>query len=825
MDRTLSEVELLDMAREVLTICTDNSLKLKEIIEDLTITKSSQLTINRILDGQFLSPLAPPEPTLHETGDISMVLPSSDDEDSDVGEFLRMMSGTPSSKKESVKRRDPSPPVTTDILPRSSSVAKDRTTSAYQPRNTRSPPPSLSEISTSGSVLDHGNEEDLLTVAFSSKSTAKSRRSEGNFKPMSLLKQSSFSSWDFELVSIPSDGQTSQTVMFTPSRHSSTSTGKVSGTSQGIQDESTVTNKPTTGSMGIRDEYPPVSLRYGEGSSKATRTKPAPVPSPPQLIKRAPKSPSPFDMDLAFKDTSSSSVVRTDAVDNWGDLNDSGFGHMKMEVEDKYTIEIDSMSDTESDHQSRGSTQPAKSRATSAKGTAKSPASGRGTRGKRGLDALSMDTEDQGKSIHTVVDSAMDSLDYAEDTLLASERRAKGKRRLDASIDILGQDSLDGVDWTMDFSTYDEAISLEEEIVKRARRRQQKAPTSKNNDDGDYEDGTEEPAAPSKAELRKAEREAKRLAKETEKAAKAAERAAKKAARDEEQQRKRDLKEKDRLAKEEEKQAEKKAAREVRIANRLSSKAEGTKEMIVCIEESMHQSEFGLVLQDYFASIECQVKVVRVMDTLASSSLGTKSSDNSCPIQDMMYWRRIVSTRYDGDQDLFVPIAEKEVVLESFALIFMTGRALSTMIQQESLRDRISALKRGMRLKRNTERLEMSSMPHHSAMQLKDNREQRQRVVILIEGLESFFRELKKVASKKFEQAVLASMNPESGKDTSFRGKEMEKEMAMDREQIEQELLWLQLEQDCLIMHSNDEEESAQLIISLTEQIGQRPYK
>lgn len=46
----LSPTELLDMAREVLNVCSDHALK--DILEDLEITNSSEQTINRILDGQ-----------------------------------------------------------------------------------------------------------------------------------------------------------------------------------------------------------------------------------------------------------------------------------------------------------------------------------------------------------------------------------------------------------------------------------------------------------------------------------------------------------------------------------------------------------------------------------------------------------------------------------------------------------------------------------------------------------------------------------------------------------------------------------------------------
>jgi hypothetical protein len=49
---TLSQVDLLEMAREVLLVCQDGEHTLQNIIADLTVTKSAQITINRIFDGQ-----------------------------------------------------------------------------------------------------------------------------------------------------------------------------------------------------------------------------------------------------------------------------------------------------------------------------------------------------------------------------------------------------------------------------------------------------------------------------------------------------------------------------------------------------------------------------------------------------------------------------------------------------------------------------------------------------------------------------------------------------------------------------------------------------
>ena len=54
-----SNIQLLDMARDVLAVCCDHSLK--DVLADLELTGSSELTINRIFDGQVtLCPIALP---------------------------------------------------------------------------------------------------------------------------------------------------------------------------------------------------------------------------------------------------------------------------------------------------------------------------------------------------------------------------------------------------------------------------------------------------------------------------------------------------------------------------------------------------------------------------------------------------------------------------------------------------------------------------------------------------------------------------------------------------------------------------------------------
>ena len=286
--------------------------------------------------------------------------------------------------------------------------------------------------------------------------------------------------------------------------------------------------------------------------------------------------------------------------------------------------------------------------------------------------------------------------------------------------------------------------------------------------------------------------------------------AARKAAKEAEQQRKRDQKEQARIEKEKERQAEKKAARDMKIANRLTTKAEGVKEMILCMDETLLTTGFGQAVQDYLAMLDCQIQRQR---TVSGGDIGASTGQN------IMFWRRTVQSRFDEEQDLFVLLQTPEIDLEPFALVYVSGSDFAKMIQQGRLRSELASLKRELRIRVNKERMKQSRESPERNTRLLDK--QTQRVIYLIDGLEAHLRSLKKVTTKKFHQAVLASLgNQQGGTQIS-----MDQASTVDEERIEQELLWLQLEQDCLVMHAENEEESALILVSLTEQIGLRPYK
>jgi len=728
---------------------------------------------------------------------------SSDEENSDNDEFLRFMSGDTTIKKDVLQNR--SPPIT------AANGRRSKVNTVAQRAGSSSASSSASNRKMNG-ANDHAiKREEPTVISLDSAPTRVSPPRESKILPASLAHQPSFSDWDFELVPAPLQGQRPSTVMMSPPRCSTKDISKRPVSPP--RDDFRLIAESSSSTARFEDDTS-ASARRSKALSNATTSRIKPEPSSSSKLSTRCSSnnssastyalPKKTVFDDAIEDSGSRIKERIlEMSESWGGVDDWDLGYAPIERDDTPSKDKGSiLNDINSEHTiPYDSMIPDQPLATSSKGQANPTTSERRTRGKRKSEAVPMDFED---------------LDENKCALIEPSK----------------QDPI-----------HDESISLEEEIVKRARQRRQKQPRPDSNvnegGDAEYVDDAEATAAPTKAELKKAEQEAKRLAREAlkaereakkaaEKVAKELEKAAKKAAREEEQQRKLGLRERERLAKEEEKDAEKRAARELRIANRLT-KTEGTKEMIVCIEASLYQSDFGIVLQDYLASIECYVNVMGTTGVSASSGMSVsgidmKSLDDPFPLQDTLFWRRVVSHRYDDEQDMFIPIPEKEVELEGFSLIYMTAHTLSSMIQQDILKSRLAMIKRDMKLRKNKERLRMSSMPQHSTMQLKEDRGQRQRVILLISGLESHFRELKKAMTKKFQQAVLANMNGEAGQDNTSQA-DTEKDSTVDQERIEKELLWIQLDQDCLIIQANDEEESAQVVITLTEQIGLRPYK
>ncbi|KAG0329880.1 hypothetical protein BG000_011904, partial [Podila horticola] len=371
-------------------------------------------------------------------------------------------------------------------------------------------------------------------------------------------------------------------------------------------------------------------------------------------------------------------------------------------------------------------------------------------------------------------------------------------------------------------------MSIEEEIALRAAQRWKRG-SWKNPDsvsDGPKRDTQRRKrqnadVQPQEENERKAAEKAQKDAVKAEKDAVKAEKDAIKAARALEAKRLRDLKD-------EEKEAETRARRDLKIANRLTTKSESVKEMVVCIEYSLQQSKVGRALQHYWTMLECDSVAIRALEsniTIPLNALGSLEgiARETCPLRNIIYWRRRVVRRYNEEQDMFVPTDELEIDLEPFTLIYLTGKEFALHIELGRLRTNLETVKKDMVARRNKDNLRKYGPSHES-----NPEDKKQRVIYLIEGMETFIRGLKTNTNKNFRQAVLAQMQPDqlSGTGSSKKNNlDNLEEPAVDRERIEREFLWLQLEQDCLIIHTHDDEDSAQAVVSLTEQIGLTPYK
>ncbi|KAF9163720.1 putative monocarboxylate transporter mch1 [Mortierella sp. AD011] len=821
MDRgTPSDVELLDMAREVLAVCSHQSLK--DIINDLTITKSSEITINRILDGQFLTEQAPPPiaqvppappapPVIVPVPENTVVLvSSSEDDDSDSPRTVNKntLYGTTVSKYTTL--RSSSPP-TTMVRP---NPRKD--SNSYLDTH-------MGVRGDKNSVIDDGVTTLSSAIFPGSRSRSKNKNRDDESEPViinlnsktkklnvesklvSPMSNDAFSDWDFEGPSSP--------VATISSRQSSLkSSGAISapiGTYSGLHGKSTNS-----------DESFLMSSTINESSSSAQNSRSRANFAPSKAI-----SPPAFKTPTFTYSSNSGRPISSD-------------------LQSKTAIEVD---DDDWDPKSRTATRT--NETVLDIGADTEMLDGR-SRWESLLDmSLSPPVIPMDESPDSELEDIMKDMPWksnsskrtASSQSSSSRSLRKGKRR--AAV----LSSVDLQDWGDEpgkegLPSTDELISLEEEIIGRAKRKQKRVKPNAEvgNSSGDSS------VTVSDAELRKAEKEAQRQAKIAEKLVKEAEKQAKKAARElelakkreikeQELAKKRELREKAKQTKEEEKLAEKMAVREMRINNRLTAKSEASKEMVLCIEESLYRSTtFGQTLQDYLATIECQVDLLSSAGAETSTNMQLHGNHNDStsspiPIQNLIFWRRIVSHRYDDDQDMFVPVDpdyDKEIELELFSVIYLEAKEFANMIQLGQLGDTLALVRRDMKLRKNKERLRMSGMSYHGAIPLKD-RDQKQRVIFLISGMESYLRNLKKVTTKRFQQAVLATLQQgatENNSLPSFKAA-AEEESSVDYDRIEREMLYLQLEQDCCVIQTSDDDESAQVLVTLTEQIGLRPYK
>ncbi|KAG9321825.1 hypothetical protein KVV02_007139 [Mortierella alpina] len=808
-----TDAQLLDMAREVLAVCQDRSLR--DIIEDLSITHSSEHTINRIFEGQFLKALVA-EATPAPSQDVVILLSSSEDDASDRESSPGSREATAHGGSNTSKDFDRSSPTlhftvssTRALLFMDDNVpSKRQDTLEIEQLQLSTHKDGRQEASLKNRRLSLLSADEPLLQSFQRQPTQadeplvidvlhtpkqRPRTMATAFQIVSPMDSDAFRDWDYDLIPSPArSNHGSPTIIFSPP----------SKDSQNTQRPSEISRNSSTGTSRLASSPP--------GTPPWTVTSPelSGVRSIKPAIPRAHIHPSSHVVPghnsreslLSLRDLEPQTLIDLDdgpqsdwSSSQWKGDTDAG------DVEDKEYLDKKARWDAIAN---------------------------------ASLSPPTLFQDDFDESDQELYDDVFGGLptgkkkgfsrSSSSKSLVPGRRRAQGM-----AIALSASPELD--DWSGD-APVGGALSVEQEIERRNRRkraRKQDA-ASEDSDSADESSISTTRRKRSGKEPLNEEKEVKRLTKEEQKRA----RDEKKAARDWEKEQRQVLKQRAKWEKEEEKKAERNAARELRIANRLTTKSESAKEMIVCIEKSLHQSTFGQVMQDYLSSIECQVNVLRVAGSDGASALDGGQSgkfnkgrtDELCPARNTLFWRRLVTTRYDEEHDVFTPIATEEIQLESFLLLYQTAEDFVQALEQKQFLSLLSQLKRDLRLRKNKERLASIGNSGSTATLLKEHPRQRQRIILLVAGMEGYFRGLRKVATTRYRQIVLEKLHPGVAEGRSSTGATQEESPAVDRNFIEQELLRLQLEHDCLIIHSCDEEDAAQVITSLTEQIGLVPY-
>ncbi|KAF9434651.1 hypothetical protein BGZ76_007654 [Entomortierella beljakovae] len=687
----------------------------------------------------------------------------------------------------------------------------------------KSPPiiPSYSTHTTEDN--DSSHLEDNVPVIINLKRTPK--KSVKKFKPISQNDEE-FPDWDFELVSHKSSGKQKQTVMLSSPRSSSSTRDFTPNSQESIprlsqESYSRSSNQPIfVDLLDDSDDEPNKSHESQEPKSWAQLSSNPRDSALPISSRNDP----PIEHDLiptisSKSKTANQSKEKLEDFDNsawdeglqWRSLMDTSLSPPpRMTIDNDYNEDMESIM-SEMSWKSNKTKRDPTSKSSSSRSTKKIKTNGSSS-------PMATDIQDWGTGLE-ILDSVLSS---------------NGKQN--------------------------EVVSLEDEIVGRAKRRRKKTKSGSDEED-DQLDAKKEP---SKAELRKAEREAQKEAKKAEKLAKDAQKlaekqakeaqklaekqakeaekqnkkaaqeqelAAKRELRENEQSKKREQKEMEKLSKEEERKADILATRERMINNRLTGKTDISKEMVLCLDEKLYLSEFGETLNAYLATIESQVDMLHVDNS--STSMGISSSrsgvqaQNTIPLKHIMFWRRVISNRYDNDLDVLVPLEEEYKETEPFLLFYIEATEFAELIQQGNLKDCLAMARRDMKLRKNKERMMLSSQSNRPPIPLKEDRRQReQRLIVLISGVETMLKGIRKAAADRFRQSVISRTQSGSEGNTPIPFNAAgEDDTSVDSDRFEQEMLRLQLEENCFIIQTDDMDETSQALVSLTEQIGYSKYR
>lgn len=227
-------------------------------------------------------------------------------------------------------------------------------------------------------------------------------------------------------------------------------------------------------------------------------------------------------------------------------------------------------------------------------------------------------------------------------------------------------------------------------------------------------------------------------------------------------------------------------------ANRLRRKRDDLySEMILEVDKEFASSNRGELLRQVIIPKEAEIKEVETMYyTIA--------------------WSRKCTAEWNEEQASFIPYPDKQVriIQEPQVLIFMPVPELCELVQSSD-RDR---------------RIDRMQAAAGNDKQL----------LLMVEGLETYYKRKHLLRQRDFEQAVIRSMEngnaitESSSSSSNRRIRDPLTVAAMTgptKQDMEEALTYFQLMKNIMLVPTTDEEDTVDWIVALTADIGSAPYK
>ncbi|KTW32820.1 uncharacterized protein T551_00305 [Pneumocystis jirovecii RU7] len=222
---------------------------------------------------------------------------------------------------------------------------------------------------------------------------------------------------------------------------------------------------------------------------------------------------------------------------------------------------------------------------------------------------------------------------------------------------------------------------------------------------------------------------------------------------------------------------EKKRLSALRNVNKLKSKKECIKEIIVDIDKNILSSPLGSILSDLLKKSECEF------------------NEWSSPIPNLIFWKRKVVAEYDEKLGYFVPIPEV-IRPEQHVLIYMKASELLKIESDSSMDELIQRL--------------MKEFP-------------KSKILFMIESIDALLKKIKNDRNRRYADVIRANIELNNLEKNNLETILMPSE-EID-EKIENMMLRLQLVHNTFIVNTSSVENSAEWIYVLTGDISTIPYK